>query len=142
MLNNLEKASFHDDSWPLWDLIGVLTMPGIVRLKAAIAGEMAGFIAGDQRGADGVGWITTLAVFPPFRRMGMGRALLLECETRMDVERVNLCVRKSNTGAINLYMAEGYQPLRTWSAYYSDREDALVMEKLLLKPVDLRSIKG
>jgi len=142
MLNVLEQESFRDDSWPLWDLIGVLTIPGIVRLKAIVSENMAGFIAGDKRGSDGIGWITTLAVAKPYRRMGVGRALLSECEKQMDVEKIHLCVRKSNIPAINLYFAEGYHQLRVWRAYYTDHEDALVLEKLIDKPVDSRRING
>ena len=33
-LSQLEKSCFRaEDHWPFWDLIGVLTLPGIVRLK-------------------------------------------------------------------------------------------------------------
>jgi ribosomal protein S18 acetylase RimI-like enzyme len=37
----------------------------------------------------------------------------------------------SNHGAIALYQREGYQTIDVWKAYYSDGEDAMVMEKVL-----------
>jgi ribosomal protein S18 acetylase RimI-like enzyme len=43
--------------------------------------------------------------------------------------RVRLCVRKSNAGAVDMYLQEGYQPVDLWKSYYIGGEDALVMEK-------------
>ena len=36
-LRHLEKVCFPLDAWPLWDLVGVLTLPNVVRLKAMVA---------------------------------------------------------------------------------------------------------
>ena len=58
-LRSLEKICFPVDVWPLFDMIGVLTFPGVVRLKATQNGEMVGFIAADIRRAaaeTGDGW--------------------------------------------------------------------------------------
>ena len=71
-LRHLEQACFRD-AWPLLDLISVLTMPGVVRLKAVVAGCMVGFVAGDVRRDEGVAWIATIGVLPEFRQQGMGR---------------------------------------------------------------------
>jgi N-alpha-acetyltransferase 10/11 len=102
---------------------------------------MAGFIAGDMRSADGIGWITTLGVAPAYRRLGIAMALLEDCEKQMDVSRIHLCVRKSNLPAINLYNKLGYHQIDVWRAYYSDKEDAFVLEKLVDKHVDSVSNK-
>ena len=40
-----------------------------------------------------------------------------------------LCVRLDNDGAIRLYEQEGYLRVGTWTKYYNDGGDALVMEK-------------
>jgi len=128
-VRRLEKACFPKDAWPLLDLIGVLTLPNVVRLKAVRDGEVVGFIAGDIRPAKRLAWIATLAILPGFRGLGIARALLSACESQLKVPRVRLNVRASNRTAIKLYLNAGYQHVGIWPAYYTDREDALVMEK-------------
>jgi len=130
-LRKLEKESFDRDAWPIFDLVAVLTFPDVVRLKAVEENQMVGFIAGDPRPRDGWGWIATIAVDSNFRRRGIGTALLHACESQLGVQRSRLTVRTSNQGAINLYEKEGYRTIDVWKAYYSDGEDAIVMEKTL-----------
>lgn len=128
-LRQLEKACFPVDSWPLLDLIGVLSLPNIVRLKAVISDQMIGFVAGDRKSSD-LGWIATISVLPEYRRQGIAAALLTECETRLEVARIRLSVRLGNTRAIQLYEGFGYQRVDIWPKYYQDGTDALVFEKL------------
>ncbi|HMV29704.1 MAG TPA: GNAT family N-acetyltransferase [Anaerolineales bacterium] len=130
-LRKLEKESFDRDAWPMIDLIAVLTFSNVVRLKAMENGNMIGFVAGDPRPRDGWGWIATIAVDSNFRRRGIGTALLHACESQLGVPRSRLTVRTSNQGAIILYEKEGYRTIDVWKAYYSDGEDAIVMEKTL-----------
>jgi ribosomal protein S18 acetylase RimI-like enzyme len=129
-LRHIEQACFPKDAWPLLDLIAVLTWPDVIRLKAVVDGRMVGFIAGDPRRTEGMAWIATLGVLPEYRRQGIARALLLECEKRLSASRLRLCVRLDNTGAIRLYEQEGYQRVGIWTKYYNDSGDALVMEKI------------
>jgi N-alpha-acetyltransferase 10/11 len=145
ILRHIEKVCFPKDAWPLWDLIGVLTFPNVIRLKAVVsrpldqlsttdqevASDMVGFIAGDVRPRETIAWIATVAVLPEYQRRGIGESLILACEKLISVPRVRLSVRISNHSAIHLYQRLGYQDIGTWPAYYTDREDALVMEKLL-----------
>ena len=63
-LRELEKICFPIDNWPLLDLIGVLTMPGIVRLKAVDLETFIGFVAGSYKTKESIGWITTIAFHP------------------------------------------------------------------------------
>ncbi len=128
-LREVENACFGADAWPLWDLIAALTLPGIVRLKAISDGQMVGFISGDPRPAERLGWITTLGVLPPFRHQGIASALLTVCEEKLALPRIRLCVRRDNQGAIQLYHKFGYTQVGVWPNYYLDREDALVLEK-------------
>ena len=130
-LRDLEKACFPLDAWPLWDLIGVLTLPNVVRLKAVVNGKFAGFIAGDVRPSEKMAWIATIGVMPEYQRRGIGTSLLLSAEARLGVPRVRLCVRVSNSTAIHLYEHLGYKNVSTWPNYYGNGEDALVMEKML-----------
>jgi ribosomal-protein-alanine N-acetyltransferase len=128
-LRKLEEICFADDSWPLFDLIGVLTLPNIVRLKAVVNGKMAGFVAGDPQSRENLGWISTLGVFPQYRRLGIAEALLTHCEEKLNFPRIRLSVRRSNEPALKLYRKASYQMVDVWRNYYHNGEDALVLEK-------------
>ena len=128
-LRKLERICFEKDSWPLFDLIAVLTFPDVVRLKAMEDNQMVGFIAGDPRPSQGFSWIATIAVLPEYRRKGIGRALLHACEAQLRTPRLRLSVRMTNQSAIALYEQEGYHAMDVWKAYYNDGENAIVMEK-------------
>lgn len=79
--------------------------------------------------------ITNVAVGRKFRRMGMGRALMLEEEKlalAKQASRIILEVRPSNTSALALYKELGYIRTSLRKNYYSDnQEDAIVMAKYL-----------
>ena len=128
-LEKLEKICFGVDAWPMLELLGVLIFPGIVRLRAAVDGEMVGFIAGDPRRDEQTGWIMTLGVLPDWRRQGIAEALLNECEQKMGLPTVKLTVRRGNEPAIALYQKLGYTQTDIWSRYYQNGEDGLVLTK-------------
>jgi ribosomal-protein-alanine N-acetyltransferase len=130
-LRRLELDCFKQDAWSILDLIAVLSFPEVVRLKAMVQARMVGFIAGDPRPREGWGWIATIAVDPAFQRRGIGSALLRACEARLFVPKARLTVRLSNVPAIAMYERDGYRTVDIWRNYYSDGEDAQVMEKVL-----------
>lgn len=130
-LRRLEKECFEKDAWPILDLFAILTWPDVIRLKAVDNDELIGFVGGDPRPSQAVAWIATLAVHPRYQRRGIGRMLLRACEEQINLPRMRLSVRTSNHHAISLYEKEGYQMVDVWKRYYSDYEDALVMEKVL-----------
>ena len=130
-LRRLEQVCFPKDVWPLWDLIGVLTLPSVLRLKAMVDGEMVGFIAADIRRSENIAWIATIGVLPEFRGQGIGSSLLAACEAQATTARMRLNVRTSNETAIRLYRREGYEKVGLWPGYYQDGENALIMEKKL-----------
>jgi len=130
-LRHLERLCFPQDAWPLLDLVGVLTLPNVVRLKAEADGLMVGFVAGDIRPSQHLAWIATIGVLPDYRGRGIGRRLLEACEAQIHEPRVRLCVRASNKSAIQLYLNSAYQHAGMWPKYYTDGEEALVMEKKL-----------
>jgi ribosomal-protein-alanine N-acetyltransferase len=138
VLRQLEKACFPKDAWPLWDMIGILTLPGVVRLKAVVGEQMVGFVGVDIRQSERLAWIATIGVLPEYRRQGIGGALLLACERELEarqqqarVSAIRLTVRKSNLAAIRLYEELGYHKVGLWPSYYQDKEDGVVMEKAL-----------
>lgn len=128
-LHRLEHECFDRDAWPLLDLVGVLTIPGVVRIKAVIEDEMVGFIAGEIDRTRQLGWITTVGVRPQYRGQGIGSALLEACEESLDMPCVRLCVRCGNEAALKMYARSGYRQVDRWHAYYQDGEDAFVLEK-------------
>jgi ribosomal-protein-alanine N-acetyltransferase len=128
-LRSLEQVCFPKDAWPLWDLIGVLTLPNVLRLKAVEANQMIGFIAADISPREQLAWIATIGVLPHYRSKGVGRTLLQTCEENLGPVAIRLNVRASNQTAIQLYLTAGYQKVGVWPEYYSDGEEALVMEK-------------
>ena len=131
VLRKLEKICFEKDAWPLIDLMAVLTLPSVIRLKAVEGDQMVGFVAGDPHPREGWGWIATIGVHPGYRRRGIGLALLHACEEKLVVGRARLTVRMSNIDAISMYQKDGYQTIDIWKGYYNDGEDAKLMEKSL-----------
>jgi ribosomal protein S18 acetylase RimI-like enzyme len=126
-VSRVEKECFLEDAWPLLDILAVLTLPGLVRLKAMVGEKIVGFASAEER--NGYGWITTIGVMPAYRRRGIARAMLVACENQVRPERVRLCVRRSNLGAQTLYQQMGYSQVEVWHRYYNGGEDAFVMEK-------------
>jgi len=90
---------------------------------------MVGFIAGESKRSEGVGWVTTLGVLPSYRRHGIASALLATCEEKLAMPHIRLSVRRSNQTAIQLYLGVGYRQTDVWPRYYYGGEDALVLEK-------------
>lgn len=130
-LGEMERTCFPLDAWPLVEQIAALILPGMVRIKAEYNGRMIGFVGGDIKPSQGVGWITTLAVMPSYRGMGIGKALLNACEHEMHMPYVKLSVRRSNIQAQILYFECGYKQKDIWRKYYDGGEDALILEKQL-----------
>lgn len=128
---DLERLSFPLDAWPLIEMVGVLTLPGIERWKALDGEKLVGFVAADIRKSQGLAWIATIAVHPNYRRQGIGTRLLDKVEGLVPVGRMRLSVRKSNQGAMELYYKQGYEQVDVWPKYYAGGEDAVVMEKAL-----------
>ncbi len=130
-LQVLEKQSFPQDAWPIWDLIGILALPNITRLKVDLRGRMIGFLAAEYKPKEQAVWIAVVGVLPAYQGLGIGSALLEVCENSILQSTIRLCVRKSNIAAQKMYLKHGYKIDRVWNTYYHDGEDALVMEKRL-----------
>jgi len=130
-LHQLEKVCFNLDAWPLLDILGVLTIPQIIRLKAVDNEILVGFIAVDPRRSQQTAWIATLAVIPAYRKSGIGSTLLRITEEEVNLPRIRLSVRQSNHPAIQLYQKHGYQQIEVWKKYYKGGDNALVFEKYL-----------
>ncbi len=129
-LVQLDRRCFKPiDAYAWYEFLGLCLWPGVIALKALVAGQLAGFIAGDPRRQEGHTIIVTIAVDPPYQRRGLGERLLREVEARSTLPRLQLMVRVSNLPALHLYRKLNYTVVETWSHYYEDGEDAYVMEK-------------
>lgn len=130
-LHQLEKVCFQLDAWPLLDILGILTIPQVIRQKAVDEEKLVGFIAVDLRRSQKTAWIATLAVLPDYRKSGLGSALLQISEEQVNLPRIRLSVRQSNHPAIQLYQKHGYHQVDIWKRYYKGKENALVFEKII-----------
>jgi len=79
-----------------------------------------------------VGHINSLSVLRPYRRMGLANKLMdlaRDAMTRghLQLEYIQLHVRKSNRAAHSLYTKLGYKYYHTEVGYYGDNEDAYSM---------------
>ncbi len=128
-LRTIEKTCFPLDAWPLLELLGVLILPNLVKIKAVADEKMVGFVGGDAKRDENIGWITTIGVLPEYQRKGIATALLEECEKQMGLPYIRLTVRKSNFAALQLYRHLGYRQIDVWDRYYEGGEDGLVLEK-------------
>src|SRR5690606_15488144 len=79
---------------------------------------------------DTVWHIMNVSVDPDYRRRGIATALLRDVLDRAGgaSQRYTLEVRRSNTGAMELYRRLGFRPAGVRRRYYQDNgEDAIVM---------------
>jgi ribosomal-protein-alanine N-acetyltransferase len=128
-LVRLERACF-SDPWSAQGFEEVLSAKGSLGLIAENEhGEASGYLL--ARSVLDECEILNLAVVPEQRRVGIGRALLvqaLESIGASGVGRVYLEVRQSNLAAQSLYAAFGFRPMGLRPNYYrSPREDGLVL---------------
>jgi ribosomal-protein-alanine N-acetyltransferase len=110
--------------------LAALTFPETVRIKATLGDQVVGFVFGDKRRWEKVGWIASIGVHPEKRREGIGSLLLEACETEIGTPRIRLALRPSNLVAKQLYLKAGYVDVDHWKRYYANGEDALIMEKV------------
>ncbi len=80
---------------------------------------------------EGIGHIIALAVGSHFRDMQVGSLLLEKSISILEsnnIFTVSLEVRKSNVRAINFYVKHGFVTIREEDNYYSDGENAFIMQ--------------
>jgi ribosomal-protein-alanine N-acetyltransferase len=133
----LEEASFNDP-YPSYFLSELARDNPETFLLLTVNDEIVGYGVVDH-------WedhdhLISIAVRPDSRRKGLGEALLVELEKRLSKERpLRLEVRESNFAAIHLYSKRGFTKTGLAEGYYSDGEDAIIMEKRLAKEAFVES---
>lgn len=96
-------------------------------------GDIAGYALGVLTNSTDAR-VMSLGVRKAYRRQGIGRSLmeeLLDVFRDKDISNVELEVRVSNTAAQDLYESLGFTKEGRHDGYYSDGEDAYVMQKKL-----------
>lgn len=100
--------------------------------------HLIGFIMASVDARNGIGHIDTVDVHPDYRRRGTARTLLKKMEDKMksvDIRKIQLEVRTTNTPAIDLYKKNGYTIEKLLKSYYFhpylDSRDAYRMVKNL-----------
>ena len=128
----IEHRCFHHDRLARLDFHRALKAKSAVLLVAEEGGTVMGYSLLRIRGRQG--HLESLAVDPPARRLGLGRALLKASEQAV-VERgalhMRLEIREDNPAAFALYQSLGYRQHGTWLEYYEDESDALRLRKAL-----------
>jgi len=77
--------------------------------------------------------ILNIAIDIPFQHKGYGEQLLSYFLDQFNTDsNIHLEVRKSNFPAINLYLKFGFHETGTRKGYYSDGEDAIIMQRYSL----------
>lgn len=104
--------------------------PELNLIAVAPDGTFAAFCVGyinqeeNARTGCNEGWIKLLGTRRGFRKLGLGRAILLAQMRQlkaMGVERVNLGVdAQSLTSATRLYQSVGFHPVNTWLSYVKE----------------------
>lgn len=136
-ISRLEEASFNDP-YPSYFLSELARDNPETFLVLTLNNEVVGYGIIDH-------WedhdhLISIAVRPDLRRKGFGEALLAELEKRRSKERpLKLEVRQSNLAAIQLYSKRGFTKTGVAEGYYGDGEDAIIMEKVLVKETSVES---
>ena len=95
---------------------------------ASVIGAIIGQCVADQAE------IHEIAVSPKERRKGIASALVDAFSAEATARGGRTCfleVREHNTGAVNMYQRNGFNPCGDRKAYYSDGENAIVMSRPL-----------
>ncbi len=129
-VHEIEQAVFPRDQWSVaqfWsELAGV--PKSRFYLTARLAGRLVGY-AGLLTVADQAD-VQTIAVAPPARGLGIGRALLaalVAAARQRGVRRVHLEVRADNDAAISLYRRAGFRVDGRRGDYYGPGQAATLM---------------
>jgi ribosomal-protein-alanine N-acetyltransferase len=138
-VHHIERASF-PSPWPAYAFRQELETNRLARYLVARVGDETVAYGGLWLMVDEA-HVTTFAVMPAWRRMGIGALLMLELlrlAREMGAAVATLEVRLSNEAARALYARFGFRPVGVRPRYYSDNgEDALIMTTERLDAPDM-----
>lgn len=129
-ISEIEKECFPLEPWSFRMLASSFGSGSFIGILAEDGGEIIGY--GGMTVATDTADIDNVAVTEPFRKSGVGTAIITEL-SRLAVEngvkKLFLEVRVSNSAAMELYLKSGFKGVYARTRYYSDGEDCLVMVK-------------
>ncbi len=137
----LEAQAMGTDAWSADLVAGELGQRDRTWWVAEAEGALAGYAGGLV--IDGDLQILKVAVAPAWRRRGIARELLVhlaEDARNLGASTCSLEVRAGNAGARAFYESLGLASVGTRPRYYSDREDAVIMQGPL--PTAPRDVAG
>lgn len=126
---DIEKQSFKDPYHVLF-LINLYDLYPDGFFVAEKDGIVIGYAI--SRVIDTRGHVLAIAIAPEYRLQGIGKALMnrvIQHFLDNGIKSVWLEVRASNRGALMFYKKLGFYEVRVMKGYYSDKEDAVVLEK-------------
>lgn len=132
IVHDIETESFGDGSYPLFVLRQLFDISSDYFLVAEKDGVLRGYILGNYSTQTNEGWILSLGVHPKARGENLGKLLakkmimLLEDANVLDI---SLTVHPENTAAIKIYEALDFEVMGSYSNYYFDHTDRLVMKR-------------
>lgn len=132
-LAELEKICF-SQPWSKQALAEELENDSALFFVAETDGVVSGYVG--LMITAGQSYITNVAVFPKFRRMGIAKMLferLFSIAEKYELEFISLEVRPSNEDAVSLYKSLGFEEIGLRKKFYRNpTEDALIMTKIFL----------
>ncbi len=137
----LESSAMGTDAWAAHLVEDELSHKDRTWWVAEVDGVFAGYAGGMV--VDGDLQILKVAVKPTFRRRGIARELvsrIADDARNLGAHSCSLEVRAGNTGAQAFYAQLGLKSIGVRPRYYSDREDAVIMQGPL--PVRVRDVAG
>ena len=133
-ISEIEQLSFKDP-FPSYFLSQLADANPVTFLVAVINDKIVGYAVIDK-------WpdqehLVSIAVIPASRKKGVGQALLDHLIERLHTGSLKLEVRRSNKAALDLYRKNGFVQTGIAHSYYTDGEDAILMEKVIQKRAEI-----
>jgi [ribosomal protein S18]-alanine N-acetyltransferase len=130
----IEESSFKDP-YPLYFLSQLADANPTTFLVALDQRVIVGYAVVDE-------WtdqqhLVSIAVLPDYRRKGVGQALFNGLVERLREGKLILELRRSNIEALNFYLKNGFNRTGIADSYYTDGEDAIQMEKQIVKRLEI-----
>lgn len=140
-LNEIEEACFPSEirygPSVLAVLLSMTPIYTVLTVRHTENSKIIAFAIGEQDDNNELlGRIISIQVDPSFWRKNIGKKLLLELETKLNLEHgiknFELQVHYKNEKAIRFYQKNGYKIARLIRNYYERKEHAYLMEKQFL----------
>jgi ribosomal-protein-alanine N-acetyltransferase len=133
-ISEIEQLSFKDP-FPSYFLSQLADANPATFLVAVMKDKIVGYGVIDK-------WpdqehLVSVAVIPAARKKGVGQALLDHLIERLQTGSLKLEVRRSNKAALDLYRRNGFVQTGVAHSYYTDGEDAVLMEKVIQKRAEI-----